>query len=152
MGSQIVAIYNAIAAVEVTIDSEPILGRLLEDANTVVNSTPVRIISPLSDKNEAKGVARMTLGNQSQADWTITDLLLYKLTTDGSGLEHSMYWLVKYLGAYVDALRTNYKLGFVRHVAITNIDVEIGVYRYPINGDKFYHGAKATLTVHEIIG
>ncbi len=151
MGSQIAAIFNVIAATGINIDGTPIVGRNLADISTVVNETPTRIISPLSDKNEGKKATRMTFGNQSQVDWTITDLLLYNNTTDGIGLEDDMHKLVLYQGAYVDAMRTNYKLGFARHVMITDIDIEIGVYRFPINGDKFYHGAKATLIVHEII-
>lgn len=151
MGSQLEAIFNAIAATGINIEGTPIVGRNLAEISTVVNSTPTRIISPLSDKNEGKKAARMTLGNQSQVDWTITDLLLYKLTTDGSGLEYNMHRLALYQGKYVDAMRANYKLGFARHVMITDIDVEIGIYQYPLNSGKFYHGAKATLLVHEII-
>lgn len=150
MANRLEDIFNKIAHVGINIEGEPIIGRELADISTVVNETPTRIISPLSDKNEGKAV-RMTLGNQSQVDWTITDLLLYNLTTDGVGLEADMHALVKYQSAYVDAMRTHYKLGFERHVQITGVEVEIGVYRYPMNGDKFYHGAKATLIVHEII-
>jgi len=151
MGSLIVDIYNAIAGVGINIEGTPIVGRVLADTSTVVNSTPLRIISPLSDKNEGRKAIKMTFGNQTQVDWTITDLLLYNKTTDGSGIENDMYWLVKYQGAYVDAMRAMYKLGYKQHVQIVSIDIEIGVFRFPINGDKFYHGAKATLVVHEII-
>lgn len=150
--SQIKEIFNRIAAIGIMQNGSPIIGRDLLNISTVVNETPTRIISPLTDKNEGKKATIMTLGNQSQVDWTVTDLLLFRDTSDGTGLEDDMRWLVEYMGQYVVTMRENHKLGFTNyHVRITSVDVEIGVYRYPIAGDKFYHGAKATLIVHEII-
>lgn len=151
MGSQLEAIFDKLAGTGINIEGTPIVGRVLADVSTVVNSTPTRIISPLSDKNEGKNAAKASFGKMWQVDWTITDLLLLAQTTDGSGLENHMNKLVKYQRAYLEAMKANHKLGFVRHVMITGIDVEIGVYQFPVNSGKFYHGAKATLVVHEIV-
>ncbi len=151
MGSQIVHIFNRIADIGIMLNGSPIIGRDLLNVSTVVNETPTRIISPLTDKNEGKKATRFTLGASKQVDWTITDLLLFRDTSDGTGLEDDMRWLVEYMGTYVETMSNNYELSFPKHVKITSVDVEIGVYRYPIAGEKFYHGAKATLIVHEII-
>lgn len=147
MASQISDILDAIAGI--TVNS--VEGRTLAQAGKSVSQTPVRIISPLSDKNEARGAVRATLGGMVQVSWVITDLMLFKATKDGSGLEYNMAQLVSYLGAYVETLHASKKLGLTNGVMIEDIDIEIGTFQYPLFSDNFYHGAKATLTIHETI-
>lgn len=148
--SQIEAIFDAVANLSVTVDSTAVTGRTLAESSTVVNVTPVRIISPLSDKNEARQAVQFTLGNQFSVDWTLTDLLLFRDTRDGTGFEYDMAHLVDYLGAYIDVIRVNRKLG-LSQVTITSVDIEVGVYEYPANGGKYYHGCKGTLKIKELI-
>lgn len=149
--SQLESIFDAVANLSISVDGEAITGAALADTSVIVNYTPKRVISPLSDKNEGKAFESFTAGKQFNGTWTITDLLLFRRTEDGTGLEYNMLHLVRYMADYVDLLRANRKLGFTNHVTVEKVDVEVGVYEYPVAGGEFYHGVKATLTIREII-
>jgi hypothetical protein len=151
MASQIEAIFDAIAAVSITVDGTALTGRLLADSGTEVNVTPARIISPLAKKDEGENAVQFTIGNQYTVNWTITDLLLFRPVKDGTGLEYNMPHLVDYMGKYIDAIRANNKLSFAKHVAITSAKIEVGVYEYPVGSENWYYGCMGTLKVTEII-
>ena len=149
--SQLEAIFDAVANLSITIDGVAVTGATLANTDVVVNTTPARIISPLSDKNEGKSFESITVGKQFGGIWTITDLMLFRETEDGTGLEYNMLHLVRYMADYVDTIRANRKLG-LSHVTIEKVDVQIGTFPYPVVSNDWYHGVKCELTIREIIG
>lgn len=150
MASQLTAIYDAIAAIAVAVDGTTVTVRNYDEASPVVNETPLRILSPLSDKNEGRGLTPITFGGGLQIGRYITDLCLWAEAEAGSGLEYHMAKLIAYQAAYENAALADRKLG-LSNVSVQALDIQIGVWEYPMASNNFYFGVKAEWQITELI-
>lgn len=155
MSSRLLDIYGALQAYEVVVDNVAVPNRGLE-FNGTVNALPHRILSPLHERADGRGIIPLTFGGASSLQWVITDLCLVGNVTAGSGLEYFMSKMVKYQAAYVSNIFADKHLGIGSlgdfPVTVNTCDIEIGVYEYPLGSEKWYYGVKATWTIRENLG
>lgn len=150
MASQLLATYNAIAAIDISVNSVtlPVIGA--DQGKGTVKQTPTRILSPLHDRDENRGMSKITFGNNAIVPRVISDLCLYAPVTEGSGIEYYVPFLLEYQEAYENAVIANFGLG-LRGVTVQNVSLEIGVYAYPAVAGKWYYGVKAEWSINEVL-
>ena len=157
--SQITEIVQAIGNIEVGSLSEVPTIFKLDNAKKSVATTPARVIFPMqSGDNEGRDMNYISLGNLATITWVLADLMLYTPVKEGSTLQGALPELVAYVGNYVDAFRTQRKLGLT-HVTIENIDYEWNQFIFPEQprGERQkkpvneYYGVLMTLSIKEIL-
>lgn len=149
--SKLLQIYEALSNYAVLVDGENIPCRKLGDA-AVIDLTPTRILSPLSERNEAQGFVPLSFGGASTLQWIITDLCLMASVGQGSGIEFWVPQLVKYQAAYVENVFAQRNLGLGVGITVNGVAPEIGEYSYPLGTDHWYYGAKMVWTIRENLG
>lgn len=147
--SQIDDILAAIAALTPTVGSitptvwTPDIVHLSAEAADL----PVRIVSPF-DGAGASFVQFSTAQGNRTAEWTITDLLLWREAGTGRGPIDVGQTLYRYLAAYLESLdslrATQWRL--------TGAQFRSGVVVWPAGTDRQYDGATVTLTIRELLG
>lgn len=151
MGSRLREIYDALANLPIAIDGKNVRCRPLAENTGVVTETPLRILSPLSDRNEGRGISNLTFGHGASLEWIISELVLIASVQDGSGLEYHTPFIVEYQQNFVSAYATmNRNLGLApKSITVNGADIEIGVYNYPLGADNWYYGLKISWTIRE---
>lgn len=152
MGSRLVDIFEALAEMPVAVNGAVVN---VYGLDTLPNSVaaaalPARLLLPLGTRSEGRSVSFATFGQNGVVvpQWRITDVLLYKPTAQGRGLNDVAPDLIAYMAAYVDALRATRTLA---GATIVDAGLEPGVWTYPVGGSKDYYGVEATLTLKEIV-
>jgi hypothetical protein len=96
------------------------------------------------------GMGFIALGKLTSIDWTIVDTLLLKPALEGDSLKENSGNIVKYIDAYIGALRNLRAPSAQSHV--TDCKFEPGVYYWPDDTSGTpYIGVKTTLTIQEVI-
>lgn len=96
------------------------------------------------------GMGFIALGKLTSIDWVIVDTLLLKPALEGDSLKENSANIVKYIDAYVAAVRGLRAPSSQSH--ITDIKFEPGVYYWPDDTSGTpYIGVKTTLTIQEVI-
>jgi hypothetical protein len=157
--STILAIYDAIKAVSVTVDSKTPTVKDLDElrANQETAVLPVRLLLPFGnfDASGRIGETRMATipGNVMRVSWSVRDLLLWRPIAQGEGLYTVADDMVAYAGAYVAAFvnRSGIQRKLTDQAYIDNITATPGIYEYPESGGRFYFGVNCILSVVELI-
>lgn len=151
MPSKLREIYAGLQNQPIQVDGSNVPCIPLAESTGVINQTPVRVLSPLSDRNEGRGISNLTFGGGASLLWTITELVLVSPVQAGSGIENQTPYLVEYQENFVTAFASiNRHLGISpATVTINNADMEIGIYNYPLGTDNWYTGLKITWTIRE---
>ncbi len=153
--SQLLSIYDAIAAMSVTAAGEtPTVWDVDEIRDSVHTAhLPVRILLPHGDFRGGGGQAfrPVTLTNNiARGTWQIVDLCLWKPVGRDLGMRAVGPALVEYCSAYVTAL-VGINRGTTYQSYLTGWDIAAGVYAFPDPSDNWFWGVRATVLVDEII-
>jgi hypothetical protein len=146
----LLTVYDALAAISVTLDGQPVPSYGLDalPASLQTAQLPCRLLLPLSTRSDAWAVQPVSFaGVRTSIGWKITDLFLYAPAGQGRGLSASAPVLARYQGAYIDALKAQTRL--LDGVTIESCALEPGLYAYPEGGPSFY-GVEVTLQLKDI--
>lgn len=153
MGSRLADIFAALAALPVNVNgaSVPAYGLDALPNSVAAAALPCRLLLPLGTRVEGRSVSFTTVGNAGVVvpQWRITDLLLWKPTAQGRGLNDVAPDLIAYMAAYVDALRSTRRFAGAE---VIDAAFEPSVYTYPAGGTKDYWGVEVVLQIKEIVG
>jgi hypothetical protein len=148
MPSRLLDIYNALAALPVTVGAVSVLGLTPALYRSKPASFPIRILTPLSDASEGREGARFSMAGASFAmQWRVVDLLLWRAASQGAGIETYMDDLLSYQVAYVSVIAAQRKIA---DAIIENLSMDVGIYSYPAESGKDYFGVKCELVIKEI--
>lgn len=153
MPSKLREIYDALASLRIELDGKAVPCPPLEETTGVIHTTPQRVLSPLSDRNEGQGARKLTFGDGASVLWTITELVLLAPAEEGSGLEFYTPRLVEYQEKFISLYaKLDKTLGIrPRTVTVSSADIEIGVYNYPLGTDNWYYALKVNWSIRENI-
>lgn len=150
MASRLRQIYAALANRAIMLNGKNIPCRKLDETNGVIDVTPVRVLSPLSERAEGSGLVPLTFGGAATLQWKITELCLIASVEEGSGLEFFTPLLVECQEAYVNNVYADRHLGLdPKTVTLNNLDIDIGVHNYPLGSSHWYYSVKAEWTIRE---
>src|SRR5581483_11820897 len=112
---------------------------------------PCRILMPMDSKGEGRDYAFNALGNTTKVTWHITDLMLWRMSDTGIGLEDIASVLVGYAAAYAEVLRSNRAMGQAQ-AHLLNARFVYDTFKYP-NSDngQYYDGVEVTLDIEEVL-
>lgn len=158
---QIRTVYSNLAALGVTFTRESgasvtVAAKDLDELPNAVQAAdaPVRLVLPYANTTETRDGQFASLDSVGRVEWFISDLLLWKPASLGSGIAESAADLVRYQGAYYEMLRSFKDCGIVGG----DSDVELigwravpGVYDWPIGGNAWWQGVMMTLQVLEVM-
>lgn len=111
--------------------------------------TPCRLLLPYSSVTNAKNGMYASLDTIGQINWSIGDLLLWKPGALGKGIGQVAADLVRYQGAYAEALRYFKAMGTTDSVVIEGWSFEPGLWNWPIGSDVWFQGVMIQLVVLE---
>lgn len=155
--SQLLSIYDAIAAMSVTAGGQTPTVWDVDDIRDSVQTghLPVRILLPHGDfrggGSGGQAFRPITLTNSiSKGTWNIVDLCLWRPVGQGLGMRDIGPTLVEYCSAYVTAL-VGINRGTTYQSYLTGWEIAAGVYAYPEPSDNWFWGVRAVVQVDEII-
>lgn len=112
---------------------------------------PCRLLLPMQPRGEGRDWSFVALGNTAKLTWHITDLLLWRGTASGIGLEDIAATLVGYAGAYAEMLRANRSMGQAQ-AHIIGARIQYGTFEYPeVDGGPSYDGCAVELDIEEVL-
>ena len=147
MGSQLRAIYEAVAAVNVQIDGATVTAWTPYTLQNKVNAAalPLRILTPITSVEDGSNMAAITLDRGvGTATWRIEDLCLLAPAASGRGLIEFAGVLVDYQAEYTSRMLQDAQL--MRGGRVTGVSSDAGTYSY-VGVD--YFAVKMTLLVAE---
>ncbi len=161
--SSILPIYAALASVSVTVtiplnetgnETRTVTPRVKSlrelPANPPAAQLPMRLLLPFgAGDNEGNMLEYMDRGNNAFVDWRIVDLCLMRPMGEGEGIHTIAETIVNYAGEYSDAMILHRYLDDHELVEITGFTAKPGIFEYPSQSGKLYHGCICTLTVRE---
>ncbi len=151
--SQILSIYDTIAALSITVGTKtPTVFDLDELPNTADSvRLPTRLLMPLgafADAGGARDMRFVTLDSITNTTWTIRDLCLWQTVGAGIGYKTIIPVLVEYAGLYLDALRANRQMTSAAWVQ--RASVQPSVVEWPEGSDRMFYAIDATIEVAEL--
>jgi hypothetical protein len=151
--SFILDIYTHLAGMDVAVNGITPTAYDLDQLPDVVEPAmlPCRILLPMDSKGEGRDFSFIALGKTSEVTWHITDLMLWRTSDTGIGLEDIASVLVAYAGAYAEVLRSNRAMG-QSQVYLVNARFVYDTFKYP-NSDngQLYDGVEVTIDVKEVL-
>lgn len=155
--SQLLAIYDAIAGMSVSVGSvTPDVWDVDEIRDSVHSAQcPVRILLPHGDfrgggSGGGQNFRYATLNSIARGTWQIVDLCLWQPIGQGPGIRKIGPELVEYCSSYATAI-----VGLQRETTyqsfITGWSVAAGVYVFPEPSDNWFWGVRAVVEVDELI-
>jgi hypothetical protein len=149
MGSNLMGIYDALAAVQVPVNGVIVPVRNVDELPESVAAAdcPVRLLMPWSERTGTNAVSFVTFGGMAQSDWTIVDLLLLRPAQAGK-LETASAGVVRYMQDYATAINRVRALSQFAQV-LGPVRFAPGVGAYPTGGAAQWFGVEVTLTVRE---
>lgn len=157
--SQLPAIYQALADLEITIEIDGVTVVVptvpLDQTPDSLESFrfPCRLITPAGGEVAGAAAIARTLGGAAAApalviDWTIQDVFCYRGADSGLGLIDLAPVLTAYAAAYMDAAL---RLRTARY-SVTNVSFPVfGSFEWPEVSGRQYDGIVAAVTVREIV-
>jgi hypothetical protein len=115
---------------------------------------PARVLLPMEEYNAASpGVPELmnagSTGVGGELSWNVIDLYLHARTGQGRGLLDYLPDLVRYAGNYIEVmLDTRAPTVGIELMSLTPL---IGVYEFPVGGERHYLGVECQLTFRELI-
>ena len=153
--SQIRTLHATLAATSVTFTKEAggsvtVAAKDLHQLPNAVQAadSPVRLLLPYSVTTRADGQFA-TMDTIIAVEWVISELLLWKPGTLGAGIADSAADLVRYQGAYLEAMRSLHSVGGLSGAALESITLTPGLYDWPIGSNTWWQGIMASLTILE---
>lgn len=154
MASQLVAICDALAAIEVSFSSDgrdyAIAGTPLAQVTDYVPVLPVRLILPPgSYGNGVSNYQYQTFGNVLRVTWNIVDMLLFESVALGQQIGLKYAAMATYVQEYFPAVSAVRKLAGVG--VVNTMSPNVGVIEYPRGSGRFYNGVQMVVSVDETI-
>lgn len=150
--SAVQTVYANVAAMTVSVGGvTPAVKSLAQLPNSIATADlPMRLLLPTGQgAGDARGISIIDASGNVQVNWAVTDLMLWRPCAQGLGLRDVASDLITYIGAYVDALRTN--MSIAPGCQINGANVQPGQYEYPQGSGNWYFGVQATLEVVEFL-
>lgn len=157
MSSQLAAIYDAMAELEISVtlagDTVEVVAIPRDDLAEVVDShrMPCRMLIPAGAEsagalNQAHTFGRGTAPTLT-VDWAFQDLLFLSGADSGQGLLEVGPILIDYMADYIRQVA-----GLRRHAwSVTRVEFPVvGGFEWPAQSGRQYHGILARVTVREI--
>jgi len=155
--SRVLESYNALAAMELTIDGVAVKGIAPEDLpNAIVTAVlPVRLLTPISRFSGQVGNTGTTwnvsyLPINSVDDWQITELFLWEAVNQNVGIKAMSGPLIKYCTNYLEVLASG-GLQLPVNSVVTNVSFRPDVIEYPIFSGHGFYGVITNITLMEKI-
>jgi hypothetical protein len=147
MGSNLMGIYDALAAVQVPVNGVIVPVRNVDELPASVESAqvPIRLLMPWGERTGQNAVSFVTLQGVGAADWTIVDLLLLRPAQAGK-LETASAAVVAYMRDYATAINMRRSLA---GAPVTGLRISAGVGTYPAGGAQQWFGVEVALTIRE---
>lgn len=148
MGSNLLAIYAALAAVQVPLNGKVVPVRNVDalPESVAAGDTPVRLLMPWSERGGGANTSVLALQGLATADWVLVDLLLIRPAQAGK-LETASEAIVRYMQDYASALARTRQLAGA--VIAGPVRITSGVGAYPAGSAAQWFGVEATITVRE---
>ena len=148
--SEIVTIYQNLGGVTILYNGQAprVLGLDATPDRLERAHLPARIILP--QRAPDAPFAFVAFGSMATVAWTILDLLCIKPVGQGTGVLDVSTALIGYTGAYLEQMRRFRDAGIPGGTAwLEQVRIDPGIYEYPQQSGAWYHGALATLIIHE---
>jgi hypothetical protein len=154
MGTKILSIVAAIQRLQITpagwqtVKAPPLSELPIKPAS---GDFPLRIVSPVINRMQAKSSRPQTFGTGREYVWEIEDLFLYQSVTSTAGFVECAYPILEYVQAFSAVLETHVML--MQGVTIEDAPLEMGICEYPKspNGSNPLYGFVChTLKIREI--
>lgn len=160
MASQLTSIVAAVAALSVTVQASLAYnGDKTPQAlylSTLPNQSPdaklpARLIRMLRATDPAAQSFTVIFGNDNTArvNWRVYDVLLWRKLAQGQGIGSHEADLVKYAGAYVDALQTLPVTLAAYRAQLAGMTLAVSEINYPLGSDFWYAGVEVALDIAE---
>ena len=112
---------------------------------------PCRLLLPMQPRGEGRDWGFIALGTTAKLTWHLTDLLLWRGSASGIGLEDIAATLVGYAGAYAEMLRANRSMG-QRQAHIVSARFQYGTFQYPeTDSGPSYDGVAVEMDIEEVL-
>lgn len=112
---------------------------------------PCRLLLPMESKGEGRDLSFLALANTARITWHITDLMLWRLSDTGIGLEDIAATLVSYAASYAEVLRANRAFGQAQ-AHLLSASFRYGSYRYPdSDAGLLFDGVEVQLDIEEVL-
>lgn len=159
--SNIRALYTALAALDMDFINEASGSTLVTayDLDELKGSyenpdLPARVLLPMEEYNGVNpGVPElMNAGSTNvggEMSWNVIDLYLHASTGQGRGLLDYLPDLVRYAGNYVEVMLD--ARAPVAGLELMSFTPLIGVYEFPVGGERHYLGVECQLTFRELV-
>lgn len=120
------------------------LGNMLQSADM-----PKRLLLPIG--NQSASETQLALCGDSEIEWTVCDLLMWKPAAQGVGLAEVAADLVRYCGAYADKFKT-IRQSCPSSFALKNARIDApDVHDFPSGGESSTLGVRVWLVFTEDI-
>lgn len=144
--------YATLANLAVTVDSYTYPCHNLDQLKETYDEADCkrRILLPWEARGNDGSLGFVTLDKTASVNWRIVDLMLYG-SVQTYTLKKVAPHLVSYAGEYAEQIRSLRTLAktTTNHISLKNIDIQIGVFDYPLGGNHYYLGVKAILSLVE---
>ena len=157
--SNIRSLYTALAGINITFTTEAGSNAtpVAYDLNSLprgikTGHLPCRLLLPTEEWEGGGGLEIMSMGTATASGemvWNVTDLMLWKAVGQGRGLMDALPDLVRYAGAYVEALIQNRNI--TPNTRLRSLNVRPGVFQYPLGSNSHFFGVEVNLTFAELI-
>jgi hypothetical protein len=146
--SQLAEIYAALAAVDVTLNSEVIGTRTPATMKGRINDVdlPLRVLSPVGPDGGGGTVGTMTLSQMRTATWTIFELVLLAPAHKAAGLRDYAEDIVALQEAWVSAMAEQRQL--LSGVSINEVKIDAAIFKY---GAGEYFAVEFQISVTEVL-
>lgn len=151
--SVILSIYTTLATKTVTVSGiTPTIYGLTALPDAVEDAMlPCRLLLPMQPRGEGRDWHFIALGKTVQLTWHITDLMLWRRSDAGIGLEDIASVLVDYAGQYAEMLRSNRAMG-QEMAHIVGARFVYGTFQYPDSEQGIsYDGCAVELDIEEVL-
>jgi hypothetical protein len=147
--SNLLAIYDALAALPLTFDGQPLPVYLPDDLPSAIHNAhlPARLL--LSGRSTVQSMTPLTMsGARSAVLWLVTDLFLFAPIAQGRAVGDAASALARYESAYLSTLRP--RLLLTPNAVITQVLAQAGAFAYPDGSSTRFSGVEARLLVREV--
>jgi len=155
--SNLVEIYEAVAAMEMVVDGQNVTGFGPSEALDAVPNAylPARLLTPISRFSENTGIAGSTwnvsMGSTvNRVDWQVNELFLYEPMNATIGIKAIAGPLLEYCVTFLQTI-ANGGLVLPVNAVVTNVSFRPDVIEYPLFSGHAFYGVATTILIMEKI-
>lgn len=149
MGSDPLAIFNAIRGINVQYGTPPVTPTMpaIDEIPDLINTAnlPVRLTLPVWDV-EGDQIHPVALGRTWEVTWTVNDVLFVLGATQGLGLGDQLSDMLNYCGDYIDGIKA---LNGGASWWFANWSIKPQVIEYPPESETWWKAVVAKVMINE---